>query len=290
MEESPHKCPVCARSFNQRSNLKTHLLTHTDHKPFECNYCRKVFRRNCDLRRHTLTHTVGDVSPELYEETLSNNLPSEHPHAQSTASKPKPPKVCGNALENLQKQFLIDDSNAGDEFPPSSSSYPYATTSSDSSSKNPPAIPPESSVEPRLQDLKQKPQTDVPTVNYDMGPITNLVLNSYRRKGLSFKPLGLVAPSVMKKEYSGEVKQEETSSSKGDPESTRLHKEPAVQQQQPQPKPASAKHGFTIADIMRRWNIVQFIDYFYIISNFYMIFIFWLFGEKIYGNLNLLNI
>lgn len=30
MEESPHKCPVCARSFNQRSNLKTHLLTHTD--------------------------------------------------------------------------------------------------------------------------------------------------------------------------------------------------------------------------------------------------------------------
>jgi len=30
MEESPHKCPVCNRSFNQRSNLKTHLLTHTD--------------------------------------------------------------------------------------------------------------------------------------------------------------------------------------------------------------------------------------------------------------------
>lgn len=60
MEESPHKCPVCNRSFNQRSNLKTHLLTHTDHKPYECN-CGKVFRRNCDLRRHALTHAVGDV-------------------------------------------------------------------------------------------------------------------------------------------------------------------------------------------------------------------------------------
>ena len=32
-EESPHRCPVCQRSFNQRSNLKTHLLTHTDIKP-----------------------------------------------------------------------------------------------------------------------------------------------------------------------------------------------------------------------------------------------------------------
>lgn len=63
MEESPHKCPVCSRSFNQRSNLKTHLLTHTDHKPYECNSCGKVFRRNCDLRRHALTHAVGDVPP-----------------------------------------------------------------------------------------------------------------------------------------------------------------------------------------------------------------------------------
>lgn len=63
MEESPHKCPVCSRSFNQRSNLKTHLLTHTDHKPYECSSCGKVFRRNCDLRRHALTHAVGDVPP-----------------------------------------------------------------------------------------------------------------------------------------------------------------------------------------------------------------------------------
>lgn len=67
MEESPHKCPVCSRSFNQRSNLKTHLLTHTDHKPYECTSCGKVFRRNCDLRRHTLTHAVGDVPTEVLD-------------------------------------------------------------------------------------------------------------------------------------------------------------------------------------------------------------------------------
>uniref|UniRef100_A0A8C6ZS05 Odd-skipped related transciption factor 2 n=1 Tax=Nothoprocta perdicaria TaxID=30464 RepID=A0A8C6ZS05_NOTPE len=55
--ESPHKCPTCGRTFNQRSNLKTHLLTHTDIKPYNCEQCGKVFRRNCDLRRHSLTHT-----------------------------------------------------------------------------------------------------------------------------------------------------------------------------------------------------------------------------------------
>lgn len=62
MEESPHKCPVCNRSFNQRSNLKTHLLTHTDIKPYACSACGKVFRRNCDLRRHSLTHNLAGIA------------------------------------------------------------------------------------------------------------------------------------------------------------------------------------------------------------------------------------
>lgn len=73
LEESPHKCSVCNRSFNQRSNLKTHLLTHTDHKPYECGTCGKVFRRNCDLRRHALTHTIGGDIPSDSTDNLYKN-------------------------------------------------------------------------------------------------------------------------------------------------------------------------------------------------------------------------
>ena len=67
-QEAPHQCPTCGKTFNQRSNLKTHLLTHTDFKPHTCQVCKKVFRRNCDLRRHVLIHKVcrnGMTSAEL---------------------------------------------------------------------------------------------------------------------------------------------------------------------------------------------------------------------------------
>ena len=33
MEESLHRCPICQRCFKRSSNLKKHLLTHTDVKP-----------------------------------------------------------------------------------------------------------------------------------------------------------------------------------------------------------------------------------------------------------------
>lgn len=77
MEESPHKCPVCSRSFNQRSNLKTHLLTHTDIKPYNCSACGKVFRRNCDLRRHSLTHNLG-ASTSSSSSTLTSTTTTNH--------------------------------------------------------------------------------------------------------------------------------------------------------------------------------------------------------------------
>lgn len=95
MEESPHKCPVCSRSFNQRSNLKTHLLTHTDHKPYECNSCGKVFRRNCDLRRHALTHAVGDVPPDVLaaEGFPPGTNPIDIQDRDSSSPRPRTPSL-----------------------------------------------------------------------------------------------------------------------------------------------------------------------------------------------------
>lgn len=109
MDESPHKCPVCSRSFNQRSNLKTHLLTHTDHKPFECNSCGKVFRRNCDLRRHALTHAVGDVPADGLGDgyipggDIERDRMSPRPRSSSVDSRDdRDPRACSPTPEITQ--------------------------------------------------------------------------------------------------------------------------------------------------------------------------------------------
>ena len=91
MEESPHKCPVCQRSFNQRSNLKTHLLTHTDHKPYECNQCHKVFRRNCDLRRHKLTHAICE-NPGRVPEMMTANTSGSSSSARKSSYESNGPE------------------------------------------------------------------------------------------------------------------------------------------------------------------------------------------------------
>lgn len=104
MEESPHKCPVCSRSFNQRSNLKTHLLTHTDHKPYECNSCGKVFRRNCDLRRHALTHAVGDVPADGLGEGFiqREDMETLSPRPHSPLDSQEEIRVCSPIPERTQ--------------------------------------------------------------------------------------------------------------------------------------------------------------------------------------------
>lgn len=123
MEESPHKCPVCSRSFNQRSNLKTHLLTHTDHKPYECNSCGKVFRRNCDLRRHTLTHAVGEVPGEyvdvVEEEDDGRNLSGDEEDSLLEVDSPRHSPVhrnlTGTPSHELEGEHEPDEELEGDQ-------------------------------------------------------------------------------------------------------------------------------------------------------------------------------
>ncbi|XP_075149171.1 zinc finger protein weckle [Haematobia irritans] len=50
-------CEECGLCLRTNSNLRQHLLTHTDLKPYECEVCNKKFKNNSRLRIHMDTHS-----------------------------------------------------------------------------------------------------------------------------------------------------------------------------------------------------------------------------------------
>ncbi|KAI0663298.1 hypothetical protein C8Q70DRAFT_957380 [Cubamyces menziesii] len=47
-------CKICEKAFSQKSNLQTHLNTHTGERPHKCHYCEERFQDPARRHRHML--------------------------------------------------------------------------------------------------------------------------------------------------------------------------------------------------------------------------------------------
>lgn len=56
-------CKVCNKSYLKLSNLKAHMIIHTDLKPFNCSICDRKFTQARAYACHLRTHAISDKNP-----------------------------------------------------------------------------------------------------------------------------------------------------------------------------------------------------------------------------------
>ena len=72
-------CPHCDYKFYKNSELKMHMVTHSDVKPYACPHCEYKCKRKRSLTQHLLTHseenpslTMFIVKPFIIREVYNN--------------------------------------------------------------------------------------------------------------------------------------------------------------------------------------------------------------------------
>lgn len=62
--DKKYTCERCFKSFNVRSHLESHMVTHTGEKKYTCKYCGNKFTQSSSLRNHVIaihTHNFPHV-------------------------------------------------------------------------------------------------------------------------------------------------------------------------------------------------------------------------------------
>ncbi|XP_018009665.1 zinc finger protein 436 [Hyalella azteca] len=109
--ERPYVCEVCNAAFVQSSNLKSHRRIHTGERPFVCTECGQAFSRSSHLTGHKRTHT----GEKPYMCGLCNTSFSTSTHLRNhmrkhTGEKPFTCHLCSSSFlhnSTLQTHLLI---------------------------------------------------------------------------------------------------------------------------------------------------------------------------------------
>lgn len=85
--QKPYSCPICAKRFGYKNNMKSHIKLHTGIKPFQCKVCGAKFTRGSTLRRHARRHGINaDSVWDLFVKTNYNKTGDGRSNKHDTIS------------------------------------------------------------------------------------------------------------------------------------------------------------------------------------------------------------
>lgn len=93
--ERPFACESCNRFFNQKCNLLTHIeRVHSGDDLFSCKVCHKMFPFNSELKRHLICHTEGKLSARDFEMYQQKHIFIAHRKLHNGQQMPYPCDMC----------------------------------------------------------------------------------------------------------------------------------------------------------------------------------------------------
>ncbi|XP_064116209.1 zinc finger protein 91-like [Macrobrachium nipponense] len=97
-ERRLHKCAVCNKLFNRKSNLARHVLCHKDSNVLNCNYCSSTFKSKQLLESHMLIHGREPANqPDSHRKTANENEPHGYLGTQDVSNS-EDPSVQGDVI------------------------------------------------------------------------------------------------------------------------------------------------------------------------------------------------
>ncbi|XP_013785193.1 PR domain zinc finger protein 16-like isoform X2 [Limulus polyphemus] len=95
-QEKEYKCEKCPKTFNWKSNLIRHQVSHDDSRNYMCENCNKVFTDPSNLQRHIRSQHIGARShacPDCGKTFATSSGLKQHMHIHSSV-KPFRCEVC----------------------------------------------------------------------------------------------------------------------------------------------------------------------------------------------------
>ena len=105
----PHRCPLCARTYERADHLNRHLKSHENARPHKCSRCTKSFNRADLLNRHEASHdrhAKGDSRPRIER---GDRVATACRACVTSKSKCQEQKPCARCL----KRGIACESSAG---------------------------------------------------------------------------------------------------------------------------------------------------------------------------------
>ncbi|XP_055079079.1 telomere zinc finger-associated protein [Periophthalmus magnuspinnatus] len=94
-----HKCPKCSETFSRKSQLSSHMVTHTGEMPYECSICSERFVLKKHLNHHMMRlhgFPKPHACPECDKSFMSKSELRIHDSSKHKGEKPFVCEECGH--------------------------------------------------------------------------------------------------------------------------------------------------------------------------------------------------